>query len=118
MHSANPEVATAIREGAQGSGHGTRTARVRNLLIVAEISLAVVLMTSAGLLLRTFWNLLQENAGFNPEKVVTASVWLPVPNDPKTDYYADGGDRRAFPRETLRRLSRPPRLEAGALPSG
>src|SRR5256885_9125503 len=117
MHSANPEVATAIREGAQGSGHGTRTARVRNLLIVAEISLAVVLMTSAGLLLRTFWNLLQENAGFNPEKVVTASVWLPVPNDPKTDYYADLGHQSTFHRETLRRLSALPGVEAAALAS-
>src|SRR5256885_10146869 len=117
MHSANPEVATAIREGSQGSGHGSRTARVRSLLIVAEISLAVVLMTSAGLLLRTFWNLLHENAGFNPEKVVTASVWLPVPNDPKTDYYADIAHRSTFYRETVRRLSALPGVEAAALAS-
>jgi predicted permease len=117
MHSADPEVATAIREGSQGSGHGTRTARVRNVLIVAEISLAVVLMTSAGLLLRTFWNLLHENAGFNPEKVVTASVWLPVPNDPKADYYADPAHRSTFHRETVRRLSALPGVEAAALAS-
>src|SRR5256885_8200611 len=117
MHSANPEVATAIREGSQGSGHGSRTARVRSLLIVAEISLAVVLMTSAGLLLRTFWNLLHENAGFNPEKVVTASVWLPVPNDPKTDYYGDVAHRSTFRGETLRRLSALPGVEAAALAS-
>jgi predicted permease len=117
MHSANPEVAMAIREGSQGSGHGTRTSRLRNVLIVAEISLAVVLMTSAGLLLRTFWNLLRENPGFNPGNVVTASLWLPVPNDPKADYYGDGAHRRAFHRETLRRLSALPGVEAAALAS-
>jgi putative ABC transport system permease protein len=117
MHSANPDLPTAIREGSQGAGHGTRTARVRNLLIVAEISLAVVLMTGAGLLLRTFWNLLRENPGFDPKNVVTASVWLPVPNDPKTDYYADAGHRSAFHRETLRRLSALPGVEAAALAS-
>ena len=77
MHSANPDLSTTIREGSQGAGHGARTARLRNLLIVAEISLAVVLMTGAGLLLRTFWNLLRENPGFNPANVVTASIWLP-----------------------------------------
>ncbi|MFL5420619.1 MAG: ABC transporter permease [Myxococcales bacterium] len=117
MHSANPEVSTAIREGSQGSGHGTRTARVRNVLIVAEISLAVVLMTGAGLLLRTFWNLLRENPGFDPSGVVTASVWLPVPNDPKADYYGDPNHRRAFHHETLQRLSALPGVQAAALAS-
>jgi len=117
MHSADPDMATAIREGSQGSGHGIRTARLRNLLIVAEISLAVVLMTSAGLLLKTFWNLLRENPGFNPDRVVTASVWLPVPNDPKTDYYADPAHRSTFHRETVRRLSALSGVEAAALAS-
>jgi ABC-type antimicrobial peptide transport system, permease component len=67
------DMTAAIREGAQGSGYSAKTFRLRSLLIVSELALAVVLMVGAGLLLRTFWGLLQENPGFNPSRVVTAS---------------------------------------------
>ena len=73
------DMTAAIREGAQGSGSSAKTFRLRSLLIVSELALAVVLMVGAGLLLRTFWGLLQENPGFNPSRVVTASFWLPIP---------------------------------------
>src|SRR6204780_2499027 len=79
------DVTAAIREGAQGSGYSAKTFRLRSVLIVSELALAVVLMVGAGLLLRTFWGLLQENPGFNPSRVVTASFWLTAPNDPKMD---------------------------------
>ncbi|MGA7783760.1 MAG: ABC transporter permease, partial [Candidatus Acidiferrales bacterium] len=74
------DMTAAIREGAQGSGSSAKTFRLRSLLIVSELALAVVLMVGAGLLLRTFWGLIQENPGFNPSRVVTASIYLPVPN--------------------------------------
>jgi hypothetical protein len=60
-------------------------------------------MVGAGLLLRTFWTLLQENPGFNPSGVVTAGLWLPVPNDPKADPYAKPEALNNFARESLRR---------------
>ncbi len=111
------DMTTAIREGAQGSGYSAKTFRLRSLLIVSELALAVVLMVGAGLLLRTFWGLLQENPGFNPSRVVTASVYLPVPNDPKMDVYADFSKRTSFIREVIRRVAAIPGIDRAAITS-
>ena len=111
------DMTAAIREGAQGSGYSVRTFRLRSLLIVSELALAVVLMVGAGLLLRTFWGLLQENPGFNPSRVVTASFWLPVPNDPKTDVYGDFSRRTSFIRDVIRRVDAVPGIDRSAMTS-
>jgi putative ABC transport system permease protein len=111
------DITGAIREGAQGSGTSAKTFRVRSLLIVSELALAVVLMVGAGLLLRTFWGLIQENPGFNPSGVVAASFWLAVPNDPKTDVYADFGVKTSFFREAIRRVGTIPGVTSAAMTS-
>src|ERR1700693_1561737 len=111
------DMTAAIREGAQGSGYSAKTFRLRSLLIVSELALAVVLMVGAGLLLRTFWELLQENPGFNPSRVVTASVYLPVPNDPKMDVYADFSKRTSFIRDVIRRVPTIPGIDRAAMTS-
>jgi len=77
---------------------------MRSLLVAAEVALSVVLVIGAGLLLRTFWDLLHVDPGFSSENVLAANVWLPVPNDPKTDVYGTNEQRAAFSREVLRRL--------------
>src|SRR5713101_5090006 len=111
------DMTAAIREGAQGSGYSAKTFRLRSLLIVSELALAVVLMVGAGLLLRTFWGLLQENPGFNPSRVVTASVYLPVPNDPKMDVYGDFSKRTSFIRDVIRRVATLPGTDRAAMTS-
>jgi predicted permease len=111
------DMTAAIREGAQGSGYSAKTFRLRSLLIVSELALAVVLMVGAGLLLRTFWGLLQENPGFNSSTVVTASVYLPVPNDPKMDVYADFSKRTSFIRDVIRRVATIPGIDRAAMTS-
>ena len=111
------DMTAAIREGAQGSGYSAKTFRLRSLLIVSELALAVVLMVGAGLLLRTFWGLLQENPGFNPSRVVTASFYLPVPNDPKMDVYADFSKRTSFFRDVIRRVATIPGIDRAAMTS-
>jgi putative ABC transport system permease protein len=88
LQSSKAEIAVAMREGARGSGTSGKTNRLRGLLIASECALAVVLMVGAGLLLRTFWGLLQENPGFNPSGIVAANLWLPIPNNPDMDRYA------------------------------
>ncbi len=105
LQSSKAEIAVAIREGARGSGTSGKTSRLRGLLIASESALAVVLMVAAGLLLRTFWGLLQENPGFNPSRIVTANLWLPAPNNPDMDRYAKPEILNSFVREAVRRLS-------------
>ena len=112
------DMTAGIREGAQGSGYSAKTFRLRSVLIVSELALAVVLMVGAGLLLRTFWGLIQENPGFNPSRVVTASFYLPNPNDPKTDVlYGDFSKRTSFFRDVTRRVATIPGIDRAAMTS-
>jgi putative ABC transport system permease protein len=117
LQSTRPDVFAAIREGGRGSGYSTRTNRLRSALIVSELALAVVLMIGAGLLLRSFTGLLESNPGFNPSRVVAASIWLPVPNDPKADPYAGIAPQTVFVRETLRRVRAIPGVELASMTS-
>src|SRR6185369_16682228 len=61
IHSTKAALASALREGSRGSGVSTKTSRLRDALIVAELTFAVILMVGAGLLLRTLRDLLREN---------------------------------------------------------
>src|SRR5712671_2448641 len=115
LQSSKAEIAAAIREGARGSGTSGKTSRLRGLLIASESALAVVLMVGAGLLLRTFWGLLQENPGFNPSRIVAANFYLPVPNNPDMDRYANPEILNSFVREALRRVRAIPGVEFASI---
>ncbi|HVU18527.1 MAG TPA: ABC transporter permease [Candidatus Didemnitutus sp.] len=117
LQSTKAALSSALREGGRGSGYGTKTVRLRDALIVAEVTLAVILMVGAGLLLRTLRDLLRENPGFNPTQVVAANIQIPNPNDPKTDPYGDTSRRTVFERELLRRLRALPGVEIAAITS-
>ena len=115
LQSSKAEIAVAIREGARGSGTSGKTNRLRGLLIASETALAVVLMVGAGLLLRTFWGLLQENPGFNPSRIVAANVYLPVPNNPDLDRYAKPEIFNTFVREAVRRVGALPGIDLASM---
>ena len=117
LQSAKVDLSAAIREVARGSGAGTRATRVRRLLTVAQVSLAVLLMVGAGQLLLTLRGLLTEHPGFDPARLVTASIWLPVPNDPKADPYGGIGPQAIFSREVLRRMHALPGISEAAMTS-
>jgi putative ABC transport system permease protein len=115
LQSSKAEIAVAIREGARGSGTSGKTNRLRGLLIASETALAVMLMVGAGLLLRTFWGLLQEDPGFNPSRIVAANVYLPVPNNPDLDRYAKPEIFNTFVREAVRRVGALPGIDLAAM---
>jgi predicted permease len=115
LQSSKAEIAVAIREGARGSGTSGKTSRLRGLLIASESALAVVLMVGAGLLLRTFWALLEENPGFNPSRIVTANLWLPAPDDPQMNRYAHPEVLNAFVREAVRRVRALPGVDLASM---
>jgi putative ABC transport system permease protein len=117
VHSTRANLSLAIREGSRGSGHSVTTGRLRDTLIVSELAIAVVLMTGAGLLLRTLRDLLKENPGFNPTQVVAANVNLPAPNDPRLDQYSTIGRQSSFYRELQRRMNAIPGVELAAIVS-
>jgi putative ABC transport system permease protein len=69
-------VSQPLREGGRGTV-GPSHHRVRNGLVVAEISLALILLVGAGLLLRSFFHVLRADPGFRAAGVLTAGVPLP-----------------------------------------
>jgi len=79
-----------LREGARGSVGGAR--RLRAVFVIVEFAAAVVLVIGAGLLLRSFWNVLRVQPGFASDHVLVANIELPrryQDNDPITQFYAD-----------------------------
>jgi putative ABC transport system permease protein len=117
LQSSQAEIAVAIREGARGSGTSRKTNRLRGLAVASESALAVVLMVGAGLLLRTFWGLLQENPGFNPSRIVAADLYLPVPNNPDMYRYGKPEIFNTFVREVVRRVGAIPGIDLVSMTS-
>lgn len=117
LQSTKGDLVVALREGTRGSGYSGKTHRLRGLLIVSEMAFTVVLMIGAGLLMRTFWLLLQEDPGFNSANVVVSSIWLPVPNDPKLDPYKGVPRQSVFTRELLRRARTIPGVQLAGVTS-
>ena len=77
LASGKPDLTESLKEGGRGSTSGRRHNRLRNVLVVAEVALALVLLTGAGLLLKSFVRLENVNPGFNPDHVLTAEISLP-----------------------------------------
>ncbi|MBS0631483.1 MAG: ABC transporter permease [Verrucomicrobia bacterium] len=73
------DAAAGLKEaGARGTA-GRRTQSLRAILVVTEIALAVMLLSTAGLLVKSFQKLQLESPGFTPGGVLTAQLTLPVP---------------------------------------
>jgi predicted permease len=77
LQAARMDLQQSLRDGGRGSTGSGRHTRLRSVLVVGEVSLACVLLIGAGLMLRSFVNLLRTEPGFRPEHVLTASISLP-----------------------------------------
>jgi putative ABC transport system permease protein len=86
-----------LKEGGRSGKVGVRRG-VRDVLVIAEMAFAVVLLVGAGLLIRSFVQLQQVNPGFEPRGVLAMQLSLP-PNK-----YADRAARAAFVRQMLERV--------------
>jgi len=71
------DLQTGLREGGRSGGAGTRSAGLRNALVVSEFALALVLLIGAGLLIRTFQALNATNPGLISSGVLTMRVSVP-----------------------------------------
>jgi predicted permease len=118
LQAARASQTAALREGTRGSGSSKHQLRFSRFLVASEIALSLVLLIGAGLLVRSFWQVLQVRPGFEPRHLVTAKIWLAVPNDPLEDNYHTPEKRAAFHREILRRISAIPGVEQAALGTG
>jgi predicted permease len=78
------DLVTAFKEGGDRGTSGAGRHRIRRMLVVVEVALAVMLVTGAGLLIRTVYNLTSVDAGFDRSRLVTFSMTLPEPYEPDT----------------------------------
>jgi putative ABC transport system permease protein len=88
-----PDVTSALREGARGASAGSFSRRVRSLLVVAEVALAVVLLVGAALFIGSFRTLMRIDPGFRSENVLTAGMYPRFeprgPDQPPQNYAAE-----------------------------
>jgi putative ABC transport system permease protein len=115
LQAANPDQVENLREGGRGTGTGRRHTRISRVLVVSEIALAIVLLAGAGLLLRSFWHVLEVHPGFNPAHLSTVQIWIPISNNPANDPYSVEEKRADFLLELYRRISALPRVEQASI---
>jgi putative ABC transport system permease protein len=102
----------SLREGGRGIAGMARVKRVRGLLVMSEIALAVMLLVGAGLMLKSFQRLTDISPGFNPDHLLTMSVGLQFVR------YQDPARQVAFFEQALQRVrSLPGVVAAGACTS-
>ena len=104
-----------LKDAGRALGEGRGERRFRGVLVAAEIAISLVLLAGAGLLVRSFWSMLQVHPGLDPAGVGFAQIWIPVPNDPSKNPYATPAQRNAYINEVLRRVGRLPGVESVAM---
>jgi len=91
LHLSKTELTESLKEG-RGAGGGARKNRVRGVLVVAELAIAVVLLVGAGLLIQVSGGYKHVSPGLQPHNVLTFNVSLPevrYPTEKQARFYGD-----------------------------
>jgi len=99
----------ALKEGGRGSSDGAGRSRLRAVLVVGEVAMALVLMTGAGLLTMSFVRTLAVNPGFESRNVMTFPITLPAGR------YSQAEEQTGFYHRLVEQVSALPAVEAAAL---
>jgi putative ABC transport system permease protein len=102
----------SLRDGGRGTTGGAHHARARNVLVASELALAVVLLVSAGLMVRSLVRLQQVEIGFEPSRLLTMRVPLAETR------YRTAEARAAFFNQLLERVQAIPGVRRAAVDSG
>ena len=102
---------SVLRSEGRAATSGRRRNRMRNLLVVSQVALSMVLLIGAGLLLRSFVQLRSAHPGFDARNVLTMNVALPQSR------YSKGAQMVAFSEELVRQLRALPGVQSAAVSS-
>jgi putative ABC transport system permease protein len=99
----------ALKEG--GRGASGRITTVRQGLVIAEVALALMLVTGTGVLLKSFWRATQSDMGFNGENLLIVNLWTPPSR------YQNYTERATFYESLLPQLTALPTVQHAAMSS-
>jgi putative ABC transport system permease protein len=102
-----------LKEGGRGFVSSLRGNRTRSTLVIVESALAFVLVIGAGLMIKSFWHLLQANPGFRPDHLLTLRIKLPA--DAKDSQYREPRNQADTFHRFLTSVEAVPGIQAAAL---
>jgi putative ABC transport system permease protein len=108
LQGSRTDLNASLAEGGRTSVPGLR-GRFRNLLVVSEVAVALVLLISASLVMVSFMNLWRNDAGFDPSNLLTFRYSLP------SSSYSTNAHRSAFHRQLVDRIGALPEVESAAV---
>lgn len=106
LRSSRPQLSDSLQEGRGTSGKSGGA--LRSALVISEVALALVLLIGAGLLMKSFVNLLRVDSGFDPSNVLTLRLLLPAPRYPERQQTA------SFYAQLMERIKSLPGVESSA----
>jgi len=112
LHSVRGDVAQRVREGGLQSGSSREARWARALLVMSQIALAMVVLAGAGLMVRTYRQLMRVDLGYDLRNALISHVTLPA------DKYPTGEKITAFYNELVARLRATPGIDGAAVASG
>jgi putative ABC transport system permease protein len=101
----------SLKEGSRGTTSGFHENRLRGLLVVSEVAMALILLVSSTLLIKSFVRLLEVKPGFNPANVLTMDVQLP---NLAPSRYAKEEEQAAFFQQLTERIKTQPGVDSAA----
>jgi putative ABC transport system permease protein len=112
LSATKPDLAGAMKEGGRGAAGDSGRRRLRNALIVIEVALAFILLAGGGLLVRSFFRMMDVELGFNPANVLT--MRLPIAGD----RFEDAAQLSAYVRQMVTRINSVPGVTGAASSNG
>jgi putative ABC transport system permease protein len=110
-HTSRADIQLALKSGGHGSSETAGAKRSRDLLVVAEVALTLILLSTAGLVLKSFANARNIGLGFDPHLLLSARIDLPEPS------YSDENKVWNFQQTLLDKLSVLPGVQSAAIAS-
>jgi putative ABC transport system permease protein len=108
-HASKPDLHTTLEQTSRSVAQGASRLRFRQVLVVFQVSIAVMLVIGAGLLIKSFWLLQRVDPGFRAEGVLSASLTLP------NSKYAEPAQINNFHKQLLDRISTLPGVKTATI---
>jgi putative ABC transport system permease protein len=108
LQSSRPNLNESLKEGGRGYTQSFRRNKLRNVLVVAEVAISLVLLICAGLLIKSFLRLTETDMGFNTDRLLTVSV------SPSRSRYPEAEQQKIFYKRVLEEIGAAPGVQSAS----